>query len=294
MQSVPYEEYKKYLGNSRACLICNTDSQGTKREIWAEDRYFKALKCQECGLITIDPGLTEEGLQKYYQDNMGRRLDQKKKLEERKLQYQLDNQMIKKHIDKGTVLDVGCGGGFFLSVLSENFNKYGIDVDEESISYGKANFSYTFKTELIGEDSFCPEFFDLIIFRGVIEHMYDPKKALSRATELLKKGGFLFFCATPNVASFCADLYREKWNLWHPIQHINLFSVNTLHSLCGKDNYDIVDEDYPYLDTPYESQFDDYLKIKEDIKLMINGDMAKINVSPPFWGNMLSLFLKKK
>jgi 2-polyprenyl-3-methyl-5-hydroxy-6-metoxy-1,4-benzoquinol methylase len=294
MQSVPYGEYKIFLGSSRACLICNTDSEGTEREVWAVDRYFKALKCQECGLITIDPGLTEKGLQKYYQDNMGRRLDQKKKLEDRKLQYQLDNQMIEKHINKGKVLDVGCGGGFFLSALSEDFNKYGIDIDEESINYGKENYGYTFKAEQIGEDSFSSNYFDLIIFRGVIEHMYDPKKALSRATELLKKGGFLYFCATPNVDSFCAELYREKWNLWHPIQHINHFSVKTLHNLCGKENYDIVDEDYPYLGTPYESQFDDYLKIKEDIKLMLNEDMDNINVSPPFWGNMLSLLLQKK
>jgi len=202
MQSVPYEEYKQYLGSPRACLICNTDSQGIKREIWAVDRYFKAIKCQECGLITVDPGLTEEGLQKYYQDNMGRRLDQKKKLEDRKLQYKLDNQMIEKHLKKGNVLDVGCGGGFFLSALSEDLNKYGIDIDEESINYGKKNYGYTFKAELIGEDSFSSDFFDLIIFRGVIEHMYDPKKALSRATELLKKGGLLYFCATPNVDSF--------------------------------------------------------------------------------------------
>jgi len=294
MQSVPYEEYKQYLGSPRACLICKTDNEGIKREVWATDQYFTALKCQECGLITVDPGLTEEGLQKYYQDNMGRRLDQKKKLEDRKLQYQLDNQMIQKHINKGKVLDVGCGGGFFLSVLDKNFDKYGIDIDKESIRYGKECFGYNFKVELIGEDSFSTDFFDLIIFRGVIEHMYDPKKALSRATELLKKGGYLFFCATPNVASFCAELYREKWNLWHPIQHINHFSVKTLHNLCGKENYDIVDEDYPYLGTPYESQFDDYLKIKEDIKLMLYEDMDNINVSPPFWGNMLSLLLQKK
>ena len=294
MQSVPYEEYKKYLGDPRACLICDTDGEGTKREVWAVDKYFKALKCKECGLITIDSGLTEEGLQKYYQDNMGRRLDQKKKLDVRKLQYQLDNQMIEKHIKKGKVLDVGCGGGFFLSALSEDFNKYGIDIDKESIKYGEENYGYTFKAELIGEDSFSSNFFDLIIFRGVIEHMYDPKKALLRATELLKKGGFLYFCATPNVDSFCADLYREKWNLWHPIQHINLFSVKTLHNLCGKENYAIIDEDYPYLGTPYESQLDDYLKIKEDIKLILNKDLENINVSPPFWGNMLSLLLQKK
>ena len=37
MQSVPYEEYEKFLGAVRPCLICENDIQGTKRELWATD-----------------------------------------------------------------------------------------------------------------------------------------------------------------------------------------------------------------------------------------------------------------
>ena len=70
MQTVPYKEFKKYLGNPRPCLICNTDEEGINREIWAEDNYFRALKCHDCGLITIEPGMTEEGLKIYYQNNL--------------------------------------------------------------------------------------------------------------------------------------------------------------------------------------------------------------------------------
>ena len=31
-----------------------------------------------------------------------------------------------------------------------------------------------------------------------------------------------------------ADLYRDKWRVWHPIEHINFFSVQTLHELMGR------------------------------------------------------------
>ena len=34
MQSVPYDEFEKYLGKTRPCLICNTDPDGSDREIW--------------------------------------------------------------------------------------------------------------------------------------------------------------------------------------------------------------------------------------------------------------------
>ena len=48
-----FEEYKKFLGKPRPCLICNNDPEANKRTIWAEDEYFKAVKCDSCGLVTI-------------------------------------------------------------------------------------------------------------------------------------------------------------------------------------------------------------------------------------------------
>ena len=288
MQSVPYQKYRKYLGKSRKCLICNNDPLGKKRIIWAKDKYFKAIKCQTCKLITVDPGLTPFGLKMYYQENMTRRVAQKKKMKDRTVQYDLDKQFLEKYIKKGKVLDVGCGGGIFLSKLNKNFKKYGIDLDKSSIKFAKKNFKYEFRAESLENDSFKKNSFDLIIFRGVIEHLYNPKKILNRARELLKTKGKLFFCATPNANSFCASLYREKWNLWHPIQHINLFTVETLHKICGIKKFDILGVDYPYLGTPYENFAEDYKKIELFIK---KNNKVK---SPAFWGNMLTLILEKK
>ncbi len=292
MQSVPYKKYRKYLGKSRKCLICNNDPLGKKRVIWAKDKYFKAIKCHTCKLITVDPGLTPFGLKKYYQENMIRRISQKKKMRDRFIQYDLDKNFLEQFINKGKVLDVGCGGGIFLSRLNKKFDKYGIDLDESSIKFAKNKFNYNFKIESLENDSFKKNTFDLIIFRGVIEHLYDPKKIILRARELLKNNGKFFFCATPNANSFCAELYRENWNLWHPIQHINLFTVETLHKLCGINKFKILGSDYPYLNTPYENFENDYKKLTTFIK---NFGKKKTKLkSPPFWGNMLTLILEKK
>ena len=290
MQSVPYRKYKKYLGQIRKCLICQTDSSGKTRNVWARDKYFKALECKKCGYISVEPSLTPEGLKIYYQNNMGRRIENIKKMKLRYSQYQIDKDFLEKVITNGNVLDVGCGGGIFLSKLNKNFNKFGIDLDESSIKFAKKKFNYDFRTEQLGEDTFKKKTFDLIIFRGVIEHIYNPKKIIKRATELLKRKGKLFFCATPNGNSFCANVFREKWNLWHPIQHINIFTVKTLHKLCGVKKFNIVAEDYPYLNTPYENVEKDYKKI---IKFLLSKRKKNMK-SPAFWGNMLSLILEKK
>lgn len=290
-----YEDYKKYLGPSRPCLICQDDHDATRRILWAKEEYFNAVKCEKCGMVTVDPGLTQEGLNAYYSNNIQRRFEDEKKMKDREIQYLQDKEFLEKFISDGKVLDVGCNGGFFLSKLSDTFEKFGLEIDAEAVNFAHNNFPvFDIRREWIGDDSFLKESFDLIIFRGVIEHMYDPKSALIRATELLKPNGKIFFCATPNLDSFCADFYREKWNLWHSIQHINIFSINTLHQLIGVDSYEVLASDYPYLDTPYENQVIDYEKIKEDILLKNQGNWEVVEKSPPFWGNMLSVIFKKK
>ena len=290
-----YEDYKKYLGAARPCLICMDDSEASERSLWAKEEYFKAVKCEKCGMVTVDPGLTPEGLNAYYSNNIQRRFDDDKKMKDREIQYVQDKEFLQRFVSSGKVLDVGCNGGFFLAALDDEFEKFGLEIDEEAVSYAHNNYpAYDIRREWIGEDSFLKESFDLIIFRGVIEHMYDPKSALIRASELLKPKGKIFFCATPNLDSFCADFYREKWNLWHSIQHINIFSINTLHQLIGKDSYDVISTDYPYLDTPYENQKKDYKKITEDILHKNEDNWSHVEKSPPFWGNMLSVIFQKK
>ena len=52
--------------------------------------------------------------------------------------------------------------------------------------------------------------------------------------------------------SFAAWLYRSKWNLWHPVQHINIFSTDTLWSYVEK-RFEKIEEKYEYLETPYSN-----------------------------------------
>ena len=289
-----FEKFKKFLGKPRPCLICNDDPQATERDIWATDEYFKAVKCQRCGLVTVEPGLSEEGLSEFYSKYMKMRTDNEEKMKLREVQYQQDLKFIMNFIDGGKILDVGCNGGFFLNEFNDSFEKYGVEVDPGAVKYAQENFSLDVRLEKFGEDSFDKENFDLVIFRGVIEHMLDPKSALDRAWEVLKPGGKLFFAATPNIDCISADLYRDKWRVWHPIEHINFFSVQTLHRLIGKDRFSLLASEYPYLGTPYENQPKDYQKLQQDIFFKENGRWDEVSVSPPFWGNMMNVVYSKK
>jgi len=290
---VDYNDYKGFLGPIRPCLICGNDHNGEKRINWAIDVYFQALKCDDCGMITVDPCLTPAGLNKYYGDVSKKRLADQKKTEYRERQYVIDKKFLEMITSNGRVLDVGCHGGHFLNILSDDFEKYGIDINKDAVEYANDQFSFDVKNEDIVTNSFKNNFFDIIVYRGVIEHLYDPKNAFEISYELLKEKGKIFVAATPNVDSFCAEMYREKWNLWHPIEHINLFSIKTIHSIIGKDRYKIIDIDYPYIGTPYENRVSDYNTILNDIYNLKSGRKDQVSTSPPFWGNMLSVIFEK-
>ena len=288
-----FEDFKKFLGSPRACVVCGADPDASTRELWAKDEYFVALRCQNCDMIAIEPGLSEEGLNHFYSNYIQRRFDNEDKMLKRRIQYDQDLEFLEQHITSGRILDVGCNGGFFLDVFGDKYEKYGIEIDPDAVKHARENLGLDVRHEEFGKDSFEDNSFDVVIFRGVIEHLYQPKPAVERAWQVLKPGGLLYFAATPNADCFSADFYREKWNVWHPIEHINIFSVKTLHSLVGQNKFDFIASDYPYLGTPYENQSSDYARVQADVLRKERGEWDQVSKSPAFWGNMMSVIFSK-
>jgi 2-polyprenyl-3-methyl-5-hydroxy-6-metoxy-1,4-benzoquinol methylase len=198
-------------------------------------------------------------------------------------------------ISCGRVLDVGCSGGFFLNVLNDSFEKYGIDIDREAVEYARRNFPFgeNIKCCSLEEVEFPEGYFDLVVMRGVIEHLTDPKSAVKKVSEILRAGGFFYIAATPNADSFCAELYREKWNLFHPVRHIYYFSERTLSMMCSQFKLRLVCSYYPYVGTPYANIERDMEEVFRAWRAKKEGRWEKIDRSPSFWGNMMNLIFRK-
>lgn len=285
------ERYTKYLTVYRDCLVCSE----RQTEIWASWDPFQAVRCVGCGLVWINPQLNEEGLRRYYTDYIGLRAKDKKKTLQRQRQYELDRDFIQSYIQKGKVLDVGCSGGFFLNGLSSKFEKHGVEIDEEAVRYAREHFPFgdNVLCRALEEVPYAASSFDLVVMRGVIEHLADPVAALRKVGELLKPGGYFFISATPNVDSFCANLFREKWNQFHPVRHLWYFSVGTLSRLCAVADLKLVGKDFPYLETPYARPEADHAAVLWAMQARKEGRLDEVEISPPFWGNMMSLVYQR-
>jgi len=251
---------------------------------------FRSVECCACGLIYVQNRLNKNGLQKHYRNYLTsvHQADKKCNLQ-REQMYRLEFGLINSHCKKGSVLDVGCSGGYFLNHFKKNGYKcYGFEVGEEALKEARK------KHRIYSGDFINLEIdtkFDLIIFRGVIEHIPNPKPYLKKAVKLLKKGGYIYITSTPNAQSLCCGLFKEIWNQHHPEGHLMHFSPRHFDDFFISNKFSKVREHYFYAETPYADLLNDILKVAKAIVRK----RKKLPVdfrSPAFFGNMMSLIYK--
>lgn len=196
----------------------------------------------------------------------------------RTLSYYQEFSHIITYVSGGNVLDVGCGMGNFLSLFGQEWRKFGIEVSEYASEKAKER-----GVELISYDG-KEAFFDLIVMRGVIQHMDTPLIALKSCLRMLRPGGYIVFLATPNTNS---PYYKCFGTLPMLDPERNFLLPSDLMLTQILKNYGMLIEEvhYPYLSSPYSHPIRDHLKFL--LKMM------GINVHFPFWKNVMEIYARK-
>ena len=194
-------------------------------------------------------------------------------------QFKMDGDYIKRFIKKGIVCDVGCSTGEFLNEINWK-NKYGMEINEKALKEAKIN-GVKFDKNIFTEN----EFFDIVIFRGTIQHVDEPFRMMKMAYKSLKKNGIIVFLATPNSDSI---LYRLKLNLPFLVPKLN-FYIPGKKSLCNSLvnlGFKIENVEYPYWKTPYRNFLKDHF-------FFILNLFSKKFYKHPFWGSFMTIVAKK-
>ncbi len=222
--------------------------------------------------------------QAYFEDRHGRgSSDYEKEQRLREQMYLQEFERLKAYVNGvekgGAVLDIGCGRGEFLSLFNEKWEKYGIEVSDHAIIIAKKN-GVTVNEE--PKDNF----FDLIIFRGTIQHIPDPISKISECYYWLKKGGTIVFLATPNTHSLVYRLFQDLPMIDERLNFL-LPSDKILRQTLSNFGFTDIRFTYPYLGTPYAHPLRDLWSFC--VQLM------RMNKKPkfPFYGNMLECYAKK-
>lgn len=197
--------------------------------------------------------------------------------------FALEKELMLKHISQGKILDVGCSTGEFLLNIHWQGDMYGMEISEHATSIAKQN-GIRFDKDLTN----CENFFDVIVFRGTIQHVDQPFKYIELAHKALKANGKLIFLATPNTNS----IYFKIWNtlpLLDPASNFYLPSDHNLIKICENLGFELLEIEYPYLTSPYANPVVDHLKFIQKL-LLPNSSHIKF----PFWKNLMNIAFQKK
>lgn len=206
--------------------------------------------------------------------------------QQRSKMYELEFNLVHQYSKKTNVLDVGCSGGYFLDIFKKyGYKCYGVEFGVEAAK----------KYQIwVGDfpEIHIEKKFDLIIFRGVIEHISYPRVYLDKAISLLDKDALFYLTSTPNSNAFCCELFKENWNQHEPEAHLMHFNSSHFDEYFKTNGFVKVTQHNFYEETPYADVEEDILKVAKAIDLKRENRKIEFK-SPAFYGNMMSLLYRK-
>lgn len=228
------------MERQKKCLVCNSD-QSSKylvcNDYLVSNENFELVQCSKCGFVYTNPRPAMADIAPYYQSedyyshsdqnksiisaiyNFIRTLNIKNKLS-------LVQSVAKR---KGKLLDYGCGAGLFVRSASDNgWIAEGIEPSKDARLVAEKLGSKVQAPEAI--NSLTEGSFDVITLWHVLEHLHDINSVIPKLKALLAKEGTLVI-AVPNLNSWDAIWYKEKWAAFDVPRHLYHFSQDSIQKL---------------------------------------------------------------
>jgi SAM-dependent methyltransferase len=230
-----------------ACPICQQNTLYQTSHTCTDyltKHTFTLLGCHACGCYITQGVLHSQSVdyygKAYYNSKVGKFSPLIEKIF--RWNHKRNARFFYKHFHPKTVLEIGCGRAYILRELKQ----WGVQVYCLE-SAGAAEWILQNKevnvVSLLAEQEkawpFEPEFFQLIVFWHVFEHLPDPIAALEQATQVLEKGKVLCI-SVPNATSLQAQLGLATWFHLDVPRHLFHFSKKGLIELLEKHDYEIL------------------------------------------------------
>jgi 2-polyprenyl-3-methyl-5-hydroxy-6-metoxy-1,4-benzoquinol methylase len=137
---------------------------------------------------------------------------------------------------RATILDLGCGAGWFLSYLKERGVKArGLEVNPMAVRFCESR-GLDVSDSRLGDEA--DGTYDVITMFDVLEHLDDPIEVLATARNKLKPGGFVVGY-TPNIHSIAYELMGSKQNTLLPFEHVGFFSPRSFAHLASETGFEV-------------------------------------------------------
>jgi SAM-dependent methyltransferase len=198
--------------------------------------------CRDCGLRYLNPRMNESSMRKlykrraYFSGGAGSGYDDYYIQEiSLRLTFRRFLKNLRKVVPQAeSLLEVGCGYGFFLDEAKGFFSRRtGVELSGEAgITAQETSGAHV---HIGSADSLPPEMkdFDIIIMLNVIEHVYEPVPLLLSLRERLTASGVIVL-ATPDIGSFWYKIMKKRWPSFKIPEHVAFYDEKTLRDLLDR------------------------------------------------------------
>lgn len=246
------------------CPICNSPEIKTMltcKDNFATGEEFNIYKCGQCGFAFTQDFPSEKEIGRYYESpDYISHTDTDKGIinslyhQARKIALKSKSKIILKYaaVKTGSLLDIGCGTGYFLDRMRHlKWIITGIEQSESVRKTAKEKFDidvqdseYLFQIQEKRKD--------VLTMWHVLEHMEHLDKVVSQLHNILKDDGIIAI-ALPNKDSYDAAHYKKDWAAYDVPRHLWHFSPLDFEQLANKHKFDVVAIKPMYFDAFYIS-----------------------------------------
>jgi SAM-dependent methyltransferase len=146
---------------------------------------------------------------------------------------------LRRFIDRGTLLEVGCSTGEFLLVAREQFETCcGVEADTRAVRTAQTR-GLDCHAGALAEAALPDGSFDVAVLYHVIEHFRDPRRELRELNRLLRTGGHLVV-ETPDIETIWFRILGARWRQIIP-DHLFFFSRSTLNRLLSEEGFTVTE-----------------------------------------------------
>lgn len=200
---------------------------------------FRVCRCDNCGLVRLDPRLAESRIADLYQTDyfdgnhcIGyQNYERDRPLYERTFAHRL--KLIQRFKPQGKLLDIGCGPGYFLNVAATHgFDVFGLDLSSYAVEQCQPRFPGRVQRGPLRPGQFPDGSFDVITMFDLFEHVYEPREFVSHLHTITKDEGIVVI-TTPNQRSLLARLSGRKWGSFKIPEHVFFYSPETLKRIVA-------------------------------------------------------------
>jgi SAM-dependent methyltransferase len=275
--------------NCPVCTSTNIEFSFDCPDHSVSKQTFKIYKCTSCTFLFTNPVPAENEIGPYYQsEEYVSHTDSNKGLINR-LYHIVRNITLKQKVSlinsfktkEKTLLDIGCGTGYFLKAAKEDQWKVaGMEPDDSARALAIKNTGENIAPAL----SHLPEEnqYKVITLWHVLEHIHQLSHSIQRINKHQKEGGYVVI-ALPNHLSWDAKHYKQYWAAYDVPRHLYHFNKKSVIHLLESNGYKHISTKPMWFDSIYVSMLSEKYK----------GGGTIFGILKGLWSNFSGLFSKE-